>query len=887
MSKKKTKPKSASRRSRRAKYIAVLVLILAASLSFGAVFGGWRNLPVIRNLVSPAPRVVQPTSPPTIPSPANPSREYIYSGSKLVAIETRKSDQTITFNSLTDKTYGDAPFSLSATASSGLSISFTVTSGPAAVSGSTLTITGAGAVSVRADQPGNDSFNPAQSITQSFNVAKATATVTLSNLTQTYDGAAHYASATTTPSNLSVNFSYSQSGTNVGTPFNAGSYSTVATVANSNYQGSATGTLTIAKAAQTITFNALADKIYGDAPFTVSASCSSGLSPGFAIVSGPATISGATVTLTGAGAVTVRASQAGNSNYNAASDVDRTFNVAKASATITLSSLSQTYDGSAKAVTATTNPSGLSGVAITYDGSATAPTNAGSYSVVASLTNANYQASNATGTLTIAKANQVITFNALADKTYTDAPFAVSASSSSGLSPGFSIVSGPATISGSTVTINGAGTVTVRASQTGNANYNAAADVDRTFNVAKASAAITLGNLSQPYDGSPKNVTATTTPTGLSGVAITYNGSATAPSNCGSYPVVASLTNANYIASNAAGTLYVTEVRTNVALAANGATATASSTLDNGRLPLAAINGDRKGIHWGSDPATGSGWHDSTNGTYADWLQIDFNGPKPIYEIDVFTLQDSYSNPIEPTSDMTFVTYGVTAFDVQYWSGSSWVTVPDGSVTGNNKVWRQFSFSSITTNKIRVLVNNALAGYSRLVEVEAWSRANLALAANGATATASSTLDNGRLPLAAINGDRKGIHWGSDPATGSGWHDSTNGIYPDWLQVDFNGSKTIDEIDLFCVQDNYSNPVDVTSTLTFTQYGVTDFHLQYWNGSAWVDVTGGNVTNNNLVWRRFNFAPITTTKIRVVISSTPTGPYSYSRIAELEAWGAP
>src|ERR1700687_63550 len=241
MSKKKTKPKSASRRSRRTKYIAVLVVILAASLSFGAVFGGWRNLPVIRNLVSPVPRAVSPAPPPTIPSPANPSREYIYSGSKLVAIETPKSDQTITFNSLADKTYGDAPFSLNATVSSGLAISFTITAGPATVSGSTLTITGAGSVSVRADQPGNDSFNPAQSVTQSFNVAKANATVALTNLTQTYTGAAHYASAPTTPANLNVNFSYSQSGTNVSSPTNAGSYSTVATVADSNYQGSATG----------------------------------------------------------------------------------------------------------------------------------------------------------------------------------------------------------------------------------------------------------------------------------------------------------------------------------------------------------------------------------------------------------------------------------------------------------------------------------------------------------------------------------------------------------------------------------------------------------------------------------------------------------------------
>jgi len=65
-------------------------------------------------------------------------------------------------------------------------------------------------------------------------------------------------------------------------------------------------------------------------------------------------------------------------------------------ATLTLSNLTQTYSGMPEAVTVTTSPAGLSGVSVTYNGSSTAPTNAGSYAVVASLSNANYTASNAT-----------------------------------------------------------------------------------------------------------------------------------------------------------------------------------------------------------------------------------------------------------------------------------------------------------------------------------------------------------------------------------------------------------------------------------------------------------------------------------------------------------
>jgi cyclophilin family peptidyl-prolyl cis-trans isomerase len=73
--------------------------------------------------------------------------------------------------------------------------------------------------------------------------------------------------------------------------------------------------------------------------------------------------------------------------------------VAKATAGLVLNGLLQTYDGSPKAVSATTTPSGLT-VSITYDGSATAPTNHGSYVIAASINDANYSGT-ASGTLTI------------------------------------------------------------------------------------------------------------------------------------------------------------------------------------------------------------------------------------------------------------------------------------------------------------------------------------------------------------------------------------------------------------------------------------------------------------------------------------------------------
>jgi RHS repeat-associated protein len=157
--------------------------------------------------------------------------------------------------------------------------------------------------------------------------------------------------------------------------------------------------------------------------------------------------------------------------------------------------------------------------------------------------------------------------------------------------------------------------------------------------------------------------------------------------------------------------------RTNFALSANGSTASSSSNYSAAYVPSAVINGDRKGTGWGE---WGGGWMDGTSNSYPDWIQVTFNGSKTIDEIDVFTLQDNYSNPSEPTESMTFSQNGIVDFQIQYWNGLSWQTVSGGSVTANNKVWKKVNFPQITTSKIRVNVTNALSNYSRVTELEAW-----------------------------------------------------------------------------------------------------------------------------------------------------------------------
>ena len=175
----------------------------------------------------------------------------------------------------------------------------------------------------------------------------------------------------------------------------------------------------------------------------------------------------------------------------------------------------------------------------------------------------------------------------------------------------------------------------------------------------------------------------------------------------------------------------------NVAAQANGGVASASSFYNRNYSAAGAINGDRKGRNWGRD----GGWNDATGGSYPDWLQVKFGTTQSIGEIDIFTLRDNYTSPLEPTQSSTFTKYGITSYVVQYWNGSAWAAIPGGVVTGNNLVWRKFTFSPISTDRIRVLVNAGLYSYSRIVEIEAWTAdgtGTVSLApASGATSAAA------------------------------------------------------------------------------------------------------------------------------------------------------
>src|SRR5262249_37153120 len=163
---------------------------------------------------------------------------------------------------------------------------------------------------------------------------------------------------------------------------------------------------TIAKADQTISFGPLASKAYGDAPFAVSATASSGLPVSFA-AAGACTVAGSTVTITGAGACTVTASQAGDSNHNAAPGVQQGFSIARAPLTVAASNQQMVLHASVPALTVGYSgfvngdtSAGVTGLACTTTATSSSPV--GAYPITCSgATDPNYALSYKGGTLTV------------------------------------------------------------------------------------------------------------------------------------------------------------------------------------------------------------------------------------------------------------------------------------------------------------------------------------------------------------------------------------------------------------------------------------------------------------------------------------------------------
>jgi len=230
--------------------------------------------------------------------------------------------QTITFPAVGDKTVGDAPFALMATASSNLPISYSTTSDKVTISGSTATIVKAGRVIVKANQAGSASFNAAPEVAQSFCIKPLKPTVIVTQPTKETFLLTSSASA---GNKWFLNGNVIASATN----------STFTTTTLGNYKVQVTEDDCVSefstdvdvnlKDNQTISFTAIPDKTVGDAPFALTATTTSSLGVAFTADSDRVTISGNTATIVKAGRTIIEANQGGNDSFNAAPEVTRSF----------------------------------------------------------------------------------------------------------------------------------------------------------------------------------------------------------------------------------------------------------------------------------------------------------------------------------------------------------------------------------------------------------------------------------------------------------------------------------------------------------------------------------------------------------------------------------
>lgn len=504
------------------------------------------------------------------------------SGTGSTTVIINQGTQTINFGSLNAATYGDAPITLTATGgSSGNPITY-INSNPgvASISGNVVTILGAGTTNITASQAGDANYAAATDVSQTLLVNQATQTITFNALSPVLTTASPF-NLTATGGGSGNPITYISSDPlvatisgNVVTIVGAGNTDITASQAgDANHLAAApvTQNLVVNNASlipQTITFNTLSNVTYGDSPFNLTATGGASGNPITYVSSNPtvADVVGNVVTIFHPGSTTITASQAGNATYLAAVPVPQNLTVLAKELTVSGAvAQNKDYDGNANAVITGASLVGIVGldVVTVSGGGAFASINAGTaINVTANLIlggvdSAKYSLVQPTGlNANINQATQTITFNALATKTYGDIPYTISATggSSTNAVTFMSDNAAVATVVGNTVTIVGAGTANITASQLGDANHLAAADVTQVLTVNKANQFITFALLpSKALGEAPYTLSATTT----SGLPILFASSnSLIVSTIGNTATIVNTGNVNITASQAGDANY-------------------------------------------------------------------------------------------------------------------------------------------------------------------------------------------------------------------------------------------------------------------------------------------------------------------------------------------
>jgi hypothetical protein len=227
------------------------------------------------------------------------------------------------------------------------------------------------------------------------------------------------------------------------------------TLASTNYTFSlVNGTLTVTMAQQTINFGALGSASYGVAPITLNGTATSGLPVSYT-VAGPGINVGTVLDVTGAGNITVTATQGGNGNYAAAAPVVQTLVVTPAVLLVQANNATREYGTANPALTATISGYVNGDAATALSGAPAVSTNAigasavGTYAITVgqgTLAATNYTFSLVNGTLTVIPAVPIITWAVPTAITYGIGLSATQLNASTNLSGTMTYKPGPGTV---------------------------------------------------------------------------------------------------------------------------------------------------------------------------------------------------------------------------------------------------------------------------------------------------------------------------------------------------------------------------------------------------------------------------------------------------------
>lgn len=377
------------------------------------------------------------------------------------------------------------------------------------------------------------------SATDTFIINKINAAVSISNISQTYNGTAKPVTVATNPAGLPTLVTYNGSSS---IPVNAGKYVVVATINDPHYQGSITDTLVISRALVTITLSNIT-QIY------------SGLAKSVTVTTNPAglttvvTYNGSSVNPVNSGYYSV-AVRIVDANY--VGNITSALTIRKANAIIMVTGLTKTYNGAPQGITVQTIPEGLT-YSVSYNGSASQPVNAAIYNTSVVINDANYQGL-ANSFFSILKAQAKI------DVSETEVIYDGNAKSVN-----LSTVPTGLLVD---VTYNGSSTIPVNAGLYKIAaivrDLNYQGSVNDTLLVSKAPVIVEISDMEAVYDGIAKPVTISTTPSALK-YKTTYNGYTSVPIIAGSYAVEVVITNPNY-QGTASDTLIIKKADASISL---------------------------------------------------------------------------------------------------------------------------------------------------------------------------------------------------------------------------------------------------------------------------------------------------------------------------------